>query len=104
SVSNTRELGTGGSFTSDIEVRSGEYGRIDVFEICGVYEGHLFVSLESCPRDSDGYTTHTVNNKTTRTRYRMFVFPMRAVVVKAPSTGSPFLRVPRTWPQGTTAP
>lgn len=104
SISNTHEFSQSSTESSTFPIASDHHGRIDSYEISGLYDGHLFLSLEHCPRDSDGRTYHNINGMRTSTTYYLLVFPMRGVILKSPNSPSPFFRVRREWLKGTPAP
>ncbi|MFE0178225.1 hypothetical protein ACFWZ2_38535 [Streptomyces sp. NPDC059002] len=104
SVSNTEEYGISGNFGQTGEIPARHWGRFDIHEITGVYDGHLFLSLRWCPRDNAGWAFHTVNRKISKTTSRLIIFPVHAAVVKPPGAHSGYIRFLRAWENGTPAP
>ncbi|MGY5128253.1 hypothetical protein [Streptomyces nigrescens] len=106
SRTNSTAWATADTVSSDLTVSDKQWGRIDVYNIGGTYDGYLFFCTWNLPvaAEDHRYRVFHFDGRRFRCPYGLLVFPLKDFFVKSPDSPSPAVRMQRLWANGTKAP
>lgn len=106
SRTNSTAWATADTVSSDLTVSDKQWGRIDVYNVGGTYDGYLFFCLRGLPVAAEDHSRRVFyfNGARFRCPYGFLVFPLKDFFVKSPDSPSPAVRMQRLWADGTKAP
>ncbi|MGA4950977.1 hypothetical protein NCG97_00600 [Streptomyces lydicamycinicus] len=91
---------------STLKLDDKQWGRIDLFNAGGTYDGYLFFCTWNLPvaAEDHRYRVFHFDGLRFRCPYGLLVFPLKDFFVKSPDSPSPAVRKPRRWANGEKAP